>query len=146
MWLNVFWSPKKRAIVVTFRGEGYTFELIAHRIGEGATKSGMYKLCKKFEMLGKVTDKKRIGRRKITSQTDRMMVRAVMKDRRKPSKDIAADLNEAGVRVSFRIVRRRLWQAGLKAKIPRKKLFMNFEQRQKRVFWAKEHINWTADQ
>jgi transposase len=142
-----FWSPKKRATVVTLRGEGYTYQQIADRIGARATKSGVYKLCKKFEMLGIVTDKERLGRKKITSsQTDRLMTRAVMKDRRKPSKDIAADLNESGISVSSRTVRRRLWQAGLKAKTPRKKPFLNLKQRRKRVAWAKEHITWTGDQ
>jgi transposase len=142
-----FWSPKKRAIVVTLRGEGYTYQQIADKVGAGATKSGVFKLYKKFEVLGQVTDKKRIGRKKITSvQTDRLMTRAIMKDRRKTSKDIAADLNESGVRVSSRTVRRRLWQAGLKAKTPRKKPFLNLKQRRKRIAWAKEHLNWTTDQ
>jgi hypothetical protein len=68
-----------------------------------------------------------------------------MKDRRKRSKDIAADLNEAGVRVSSRTVRRRLWQAGLKAKTPRKKPFLNLTQRRKRVEWAIEHKGWTGE-
>ena len=83
---------------------------------------------------------KRVGRKKITSQhDDRVMVRAIMKNRRKSSKDIADDLNEAGVRVRSRTVRRRLWQADLKAKTPRKKPFL-MVQRRKRVEWAKQHI------
>jgi len=133
-----FWSPKKRAIVVTLRGEGCTYQQNADRIGANATKSSVYKLCKKFEMLGQVTDKKRIGRKKITSsQTDRFITRAVMKDLHKPSKDIAADLNEPEVSVSSGRVRRRLWQAGLKDKTPRKKTFLNLAQtqRRKRVAW-----------
>jgi transposase len=142
-----FWSPKKRAVAVTLRQEGYTYQQVAERIGAGATKAGIYKLCKKFERQGQVIDMKRVGRKKITSQhDDRVMVRAIMTNRRKSSKDIADDLNEAGVRVSSRTVRRRLWQAGLKAKTPRKKPFLNMVQRRKRVEWAKQHIGWTAEQ
>ena len=36
--------------------------------------------------------------------------------------------------------------AGLRARIPRKKLFLNAAQRLKRVQWANEHQNWTVDQ
>ena len=142
-----FWSPKKRAIAMTLCHEGYTFEDIAIRIGGRATKSGVYKLCTKFEKHGQVIDRKRLGQKKKTSEhDDRMMIRAVMKDRRKASKDIAADLNESGVPISLRTVRRRLCQVGLKAKTPRKKPFLNHTQKQRRVVWAREHISWTLDQ
>jgi hypothetical protein len=101
---------------------------------------------RKFQAEGNVKDRKRSERKRVTSKQDeRMMIRAVMKDRCRGSQDIAADLNESGVRVSARTVRRRLWQAGLKAKTPRKKPFLNFTQRQKRVAWAKEHQDWTVD-
>ena len=95
------WLPKKRARVVTYRYVSYTYQQIAEKICGCATKSGVYKLCKKFEMFGQVSDKKRIGGKKISSsQTDRFMTSAVLKDRRKPSKDIAADINKSGISVS----------------------------------------------
>ena len=50
-----------------------------------------------------------------------------------------------GVKVSDRAVRRRLVNAGLRARIARKKPFVNVVQRQKRVAWAKEHVTWTAE-
>ena len=50
-----------------------------------------------------------------------------------------------GVKVSDRTVRRRLVNAGLPARIARKKPFLNVVQRQKRVVWAKEHVSWTAE-
>ena len=43
-----FWSPKKIAIAVTLRDEGYTYRDIAKRIGDGATFSAVRKLCLKF--------------------------------------------------------------------------------------------------
>lgn len=44
--------------------------------------------------------------------------------------------------MSDRIVRHRLLDAGLRARILRKKLFLNAHQDQKIVGWAKQHINW----
>jgi len=70
----------------------------------------------------------------------------VVKDRRMSSKDVVGVMNDAGVKIAARTVRQRLIQAGLKAKIPRKKPYLNLKQRQKRVAWAKEHATWTEDQ
>jgi len=50
-----------------------------------------------------------------------------------------------GVKVSDRTVRRRLVDTGLRARIARKKPFLNVVQRQKRVAWAKEHVTSTAE-
>ena len=93
-----------------------------------------------------MTDNKRVGRKRITSyQTYRLMTHAVMKDRRTPLKDMASDFSELRIRVSSRTVRRRLCEAELKAKTPRKKPFLNAKQRRKRAARAKEHILWTVD-
>jgi len=48
------------------------------------------------------------------------------------------------VKVSDRTVRRRLVNAGLRARIARKKPFLNVVQRHKRVAWTKEHVAGTA--
>jgi hypothetical protein len=46
-----FWSPKKRATAVVLRQEGYTYQEIATRIG--GDKSGVRRVCLKFEEFGK---------------------------------------------------------------------------------------------
>lgn len=144
---NCYWSPKKRATAAVLRQEGYTYEAIAQRIGGGATKSGVRKVCLKFENYGKVTDLPKSGRRKVTTaHDDRQMTRMVMKDRRVSSKNISVALAESGVRVSARTVRDRLFKAGLRARTPRKKPFLNSKQRLKRVEWAKKHRSWSTEQ
>jgi hypothetical protein len=96
---------------------------------------------------GKVTDRPRSGRKKITSaQDDRQIVRMVLKDRKKTSKDISSILNTSGVKVSARAVRTRFCTAGLKARIPRNKPDLNQVQRSKRLMWAKQHVTWTPEQ
>lgn len=142
-----YWSPKKRAVAVTLRQEGYTYDQIAKRIGGGADKSGVYRVCLKFEQFGTVKDLSKTGRKKITTANDdRMIARIVMKDRGISSKQVAGLLNSSGVKVSGRTVRRRLCRVGLKSRIPRKKPYLNLKQRQKRVAWAKEHSTWTCEQ
>ena len=139
-----FWSPKKRATAVVLRQEGYTYQEIATRIG--GDKSGVRRVCLKFETFGKVTDRPRSGRKKsTTARDDREIVRMVIKDRRKTSKDIAAVLDTSGTKVSPRTIRKRLCAAGLKARIPRKKPFLTLVQRRKRVNWAKQHMAWTPE-
>jgi len=48
-------SPKKCAIVVTLRAEGYSLQEISDKIGGGATPSGTRKLCKWSEDTNFVT-------------------------------------------------------------------------------------------
>jgi transposase len=140
-----FWSPKKRATAVVLRQEGYTYQEIATRIG--GDKSGVRRVCLKFEEFGKVTDRPWSGRKKVTSaQDDRQIVQMVLKDRKKTSKDISSILNTSGIKVSARTVHTRLCTAGLKARIPRKKPDLNQVQRSKRLMWAKQHVTWTPVQ
>jgi len=139
---NRIWSPKKRATAVILRKEGYSYAAIAEKIGGGVGKSTVRKICLKFEQFGNVKDRPRSGRKRVTSvQDDRSMIRMVLKDRRVSSKDVVAALKDSGVNI-----RHRLFTAGLKAKVPRKKPYLNVKQRMKRVQWAREHVNWTQEQ
>ena len=81
-----------------------------------------------------------------TPQTYRRIVRMALKNRRSSATDINKSLSDAAIKVSDRTVRRRLVSAGLRARIPRKKPFLNAVQRQKRLKWAKEHASWTVEQ
>lgn len=139
-----FWSPKKRAIAVTLREEGYTLEEVASRIGGGATASGVRKVCLKFKQTGKVVDRASSGRPHIsTPREDRNLVRLTLANRRKSSSHLLA---EWGVSASRYTIRRRLQAAGLKLRSIRKKPYLNVMQRQRRIQWAKEHQAWSIEQ
>ena len=141
------WSPKKRATAVTLRNEGYSYRQIADKIGHGVTASGIRKLCVRFKESGSIETKGGRGRKKATtSKTDRRISRLSLQNRRATSHEINKILSDTGVTMSDRTVRRRLVAAGLKARIPRKKPFLNVLQRKKRLQWAKEHVSWTPDQ
>ena len=141
------WSPKKRATAITLRKEGYSYREIAAKIGLGVSPAGVLKVCKRFAETGTIKNKAGRGRKKVTTpQTDRRIVRLALKNRKTTSADINNALADSGVAVSGRTVRRRLVTAGLRARIPRKKPFLNPAQRLKRLQWAKKHVNWTNEQ
>ena len=141
------WSPKKRSIAITLRKEGYSYREIASKMGNGVSPAGVLKLCKRFETTGKVTNQTGRGRKKATTTlTDRRIVRLALQNRRSTAVDINRSLEDAGVKVSDRTVRRRLVAAGMRARIPRKKPFLNAVQRQKRLQWARQHVLWTKEQ
>ena len=136
---SVLVAQKESSVTVTLRTEGYTYRKIAQRLGGGATFSAIRKLCLKFDETRSVADKRRTGRGRIsTARDDRNLVRMSLSDRRKRSRQLMVDWK---VPASVHTVRRRLIKAGLKARIPRKKPFLNSTQRSKRVQWAKAHVN-----
>lgn len=143
---RVDWSPKKRATALTLRSEGYSYGEIAKKLGSGATASGVRKLYNRFQMTGTIENKEGKGRKKLTSPTtDRRLVRLALGNRRLTARNINNILSDTGISVSDRTVSRRLAQAGLKARRPRKKPFLNTVQRRKRVEWAKEHLSWSTE-
>lgn len=138
-----FWSPKKRSIAITLRDEGYTYRQVAERLGGKATFSAVRKLCMKFDDTKAVIDRPRTGRPRLTSKRDdRNLVRLSVADRHKSAKQLMVD---SGLNCSVHTVRRRLVTGGLNARIPRKKPLLNAVQRQKRVRWAKDHLNWSRE-
>lgn len=143
---SVKWSPKKRSSAIVLRGEGYTYEEIAKKLGGGATRSGVYRVCNKFSTYRTIKDLSGRGRKKkTTAQDDRRIVRISLQNRNMPSNEIQGIMNSSGVTVSSRTVRRRLFQNKLCARRPRKKPYLNATQRSKRLAWAKAHRNWTVE-
>jgi hypothetical protein len=87
--------PKKRSMAIILRQEGYSFHQIADKMGGGATKSGVFKVCKNFLNFNTIKDLPGKGSKKCTTaQDDRRIVRVVLQDRRKPSKEICDTLND----------------------------------------------------
>lgn len=108
--------------------------------------SGVQKLCNRFQMTRTIGNKEGKGINKsTTATTDRRITRLALGNRRPTARNINNILSDTGVSVSDRTVRCRLVQAGLKARRPRKKPFLNPVQRTKRVDWAKVHLSWSAD-
>ena len=138
---NHFWSPRKRAKAIALRDLGFTYQDIAIKLGSGATKSGVRKLCLKLAETGSFADKKRCGRPKITTPTtDRRLVRMSLKDRRLSSRQLLIQL---GANVSTKTISRRLRKAGLFARHPWKKPLLTVAMRKKRIAWARKYCDWS---
>jgi transposase len=91
----------------------------------------------------------RSGRpRKSNSQQDKYIRISSLRDRNLPSRLLANNLfDKEGRRVLHaRSVRRRLVEAGLDGRRPRKKPLLNRTQKTKRLKWARKYRNWTVDQ
>lgn len=90
---------------------------------------------------------KRSGRKRITSaREDRQLVRTSLKNRKKTSFELTADLfGSTEKKVSARTVRRRLQNAGLKGCKARKKPWLSDKNKKKRLQWCMEHKNFTEE-
>ena len=117
-----YWSPTKRCKAVTLRGEGYSYIDFAKKLGIGATKSGVRKVCERFKATNTFKSMPKNGKiKKTTANDDRMTLRLALKNRRATSAEIKNDLQVAGVSVSSRTIRQTLFENGLKARRPTKK-------------------------
>jgi transposase len=90
----------------------------------------------------------RYGRKKLsTARGDQALKRLCLKNRFSTSKELCSQWSAAtGTESSPRTVRRRLYDAGLKACKPLFKPLLNKKQRSARVVWAREHKNWSKEQ
>jgi transposase len=143
---RVDWSPSKRSKAITLRQEGYTYQEIALKLGAGATKSGIRKVCERYKVTNSTKNAKKSGRKKkFSAQDERQLCRLALKDRRMSSKRLQQAMKASGVEMSDRTVRQKLCENGLKARRPRKKPFLNETQRKKRLMWALQHKDWMCD-
>ena len=86
------------------------------------------------------------GRKRLSSQrADRKLVQLCVNNRRAPSEVLRQQWLAYGVTSSARTVRRRLWDAGLKSRHPRKKPLLTPAMKQKRLEWANRYSSWTSD-
>lgn len=86
------------------------------------------------------------GRRRLSSaRDDRRLVNFCLSNRRATSRQLAIDWSHSGTTTSCRTVRRRLFDAGLRACRPLKKPLLTPSMMKKRLQWAKAHSTWTVD-
>ena len=132
-------SDMDKGSILAYVDEGRTVRYIAGKIGWG--KTAVAKFIKKYRETGEAHRKKGSGRpRKTSKRTDRAIVRMMLPNRRISTREIIQDL---GLDVTQRTVRRRLNDKGYKGIFERKKNFVNLKNRRKRVAWAKSHKDWT---
>ena len=135
-----------RGKVVALSEEGYSQREIAARVG--CSQRSVSGILKKHEETGSVRDKRIPGRlRKTTSREDSILVRKSKADRFKTAPQLKAEMNlEYGVQVSTSTAQRRLREAGLFGRKPRRKPRLTPAHKRARLDFAREHKDWTMSQ
>jgi len=113
------------------------------------TKKTINKIIRKYEDTGNVEDRKRSGRPRITNEReDRTIRRRIERDPNLSAKALA--IKEAPEftknKVSINTVKRRLKEAGLNGRVKRKKPLLRQANKEARLKWAQEHVDWTIDE
>lgn len=85
------------------------------------------------------------GKKATNERDDRLLIREAKKNRRATSRQLQQVLQSHGVTVNARTIRRRLFNAGLPARRPRKKQKITPKMAQKRLQWALTYKDWTAE-
>lgn len=135
-----------RSEIVTLHKESYTVRNIAKKTG--VSIGGVYYIIKKWRESGNMRNEKRSGRPKVTNFCeDRLIVMTCKRNRFKTSSQITEEFNKCReAKISIDTVKRRLRSEGLKGRIAVKKPLLRPENRKKRLQFAKDHIDWTAEQ
>lgn len=86
------------------------------------------------------------GRKKITTPRDMRKIKKICVNNRKaPRALLKKMIQEAGVNISLGTVRRRVKDLGFTCHRPAKKPLLTPAMMKKRLKWAKDHKDWTAD-
>lgn len=136
---------EKRIKIQFFHEHGWKPEKIAKELK--ISRTAVRYNVEKFKKTQKYEDRPRSGRKKLTTnREDRILERMSVRNRRKSSKELAAQLNEDLEHpISARTVRQRLLSFGLRGCKARKKPWLSDRNQKRRYEWAKKHANWTVD-
>ena len=145
-------APKKetteieRAQMKTLRDEGYSYRNIAHRMH--LSPSTVYVCVQRHEKNGNFKSTPGRGRKKKLSTSDEKYLKVTsLRNRRKSSKELTRDLEEAtGKKVSPSLVRKTLTAAGLGGYVAVRKPMLRKRNKHKRLVWARTHKTWTPVQ
>lgn len=125
--------------IISYLEAGKSGRYIARKLGRGHAAIAVF--IKKFKATRVVHRKKGSGRPRVTTKReDRAIVRTMLPNRRVSTRKIIQDL---GLHVSMRTVRRRMNAKGYHGVFERKKNYVSDRNRIKRVRWARAHKDWT---
>lgn len=133
-------SEDIRSVIISKHKTSKGYKAISKDLG--IPVSTVRNVIKKFAKHGTVKNLPgRGGKRKIDERSLRRLVRTVENTPRKTSKDLKADLEQSGVMVSTRTIRRTLNQAGLHGRRPRKTPLLKKRHKKGRLIFAKEYLD-----
>lgn len=131
-------SMGEKQAIVKLRKEGKSTRAIGQTLGIASTT--IWKVLKKKETTGVLSNRRPTGRpRKTTVVDDRNIVRAVKKTPKTSVSDITNDLHSAGVKVSQSTVGRRLREQKYRGHTTRCKPLISCKNRKARLKFAKKY-------
>jgi len=114
-------SEHQRKLIIFLKKQGKNQKEIAKTVK--CSRCAVQTAIKRFEETGLHLNKKRLGRKRLTTKReDRKLIRESLKNRKKTSSELAAAFaEETGRSISARTARRRHVEGGLKGCKARKK-------------------------
>lgn len=137
---------EKRAMIIALHNEGLSLSKIAKEVS--CPKSTVGLTVKRFVATGSLKNKPITGRHRIMNPNDDKYLLIVSKrDRRKTVPQITEEFNlgRANI-VSGSTIRRSLIRSNMKGRVGVKKPLLRQQNIEKRLKWAKSHVNWTPSQ
>lgn len=134
-------SLAERTIIIELHKKGQTLRKIGETVGRRHTS--IRNVIYHFKKTGCLVPKSRPGRPpKLTQREQRAVINAVQQNCRTPASKIAENIQRTfGKVVSSETVRRILKKSEYQCRVARKKPFISRVNRQKRIDFAKSHIN-----
>lgn len=144
--------PKRPQIPEALRGqiillhqEGLPQVKISKKIK--CSRRAVQTTIKRYQETGSYRNLPKSGRKpKTSAREDRLIERIALRDRHKSAEIICAELrSQHNTNISVRTVRRRLTEANLHARKPRRKPLLTEKHRKQRLTWAKKYESWGID-
>lgn len=104
----------------------------------------VYRTIQRYSDTNSHSDLPRCGRPRLTTaRQDRILIRHSLANRKDTIPILKTSWNQSGVDASDSTIRRRLLEAGLSARVAKKKPLLTDVHRQKRLDFARAHADWT---
>lgn len=134
-------SVEERNIIIRLYQQGNSLREIGSTVSR--SHSTIQYIINKYKKTGSVANQHRSGRpTKVSERDKRFILNQIKKDPFETSAKVAEKLKEAtGTEVTPRTVRNKLHEAGLKSRIARRKPLLSKVNINKRLQFAKQHIN-----
>lgn len=143
MGRNKHITAEQRREICRLREQDMTLSAISKRLN--ISINACHRALEHVKRYGDTSNKSRVPRCRKT--TDGMIHRLSEKDRFRTAVDIHAEIStQENLNISVHTIRRRLTEFGLRGRIARKKPLISKKNRNARLSFAKEHINWTREQ
>jgi transposase len=140
-------TTEEKVKAITLIEEGYSYRLVALRLGNNVQPSTIQRLKKKYDETSDVKNRPVSGRpRLLTNRDERTVVRRIITNEYSTAIDVQKSLktNEK-LEVSTNTIRRVLKRNGFKARIKTKKPLLSKIHRKKRLEFANEYRMWSIE-